>query len=351
MLERYTEVLADSEPIRACYAKSVDCAVEMMRHWAKQQREAHLTPQTMAEKREDFRLEYASLLGIDVCRQVFGEGVPFYEMSFAGEDELTSIHRMKIKIAEDVYFTGLLLIPKKRAEKAPIAVMSHGGGGSPELCCDMIGKNNYGGAVRALLEKGIIIFAHQLLLWNLSPVLCESPIPQYMTKYDRSKTNHQMRHCGASIVAFEIYCISRTLDCLLQRADVDASKCGMLGLSYGGFYTLYTMAYDTRIKVGFSAACYNDRMVYDWHDMVWDGSAASFLDAEVAGLCAPRRLIIDIGREDTVFDYRSGATQQERTCAFFEAAGVGDHLLFNVWDGGHRFSMPSLARFAAWLGM
>lgn len=339
MIEHYTEEIADSEPNRKLYADSVSNAVAVMRVAAKLRRESLVTPSLMARRRDEYRDEYVKLLGIDICREVFGSGIPEAVTEKLGEDELCEVDRIRFKLCDGVYFTGLLMLPKRRASKAPIAIMSHGGGGSPELCCDLIGNNNYGGVVRRILARGVIIFAPQLLLWNIDPAQPGSPIPQFQTPYNRQISDNELKQCGASIAGFEIYEISRALDWLLCDSRVAPEKCGMLGLSYGGFYTLYTMAYDTRIKSGWSAAFFNDRIKYCQNDFVWKDSAGRFLDAEVAGLCAPRRLCVDMGLEDTVFT-ADGITPEllERARSFYEASGVPDQLWLNRWQGGHRFS-------------
>lgn len=338
MTEHYTEPLAASEPIRKIYADSVSNAAALMKLSAKLRRERLVTPERMAKRREDFRKEYEKLLGIDVCREVFGSGIPETKLSPVGEDELCTIERILFCLCDGVTFTGLLLKPRQKPSKAPLVVMSHGGGGSPELCCDLIGKNNYGGVVRRILARGCVVFAPQLLLWNLSAAQCDGAIPQYTTPYDRQSSDNELKQCGASIAGFEIYEISRALDYLLAQSYIDSARCGMLGLSYGGFYTLYTMAYDTRIKSGWSAAFFNDRTKYCWRDFVWKDSAGRFLDSEIAGLCAPRRLWCDIGATDAVFSVDGVEELFPRVKAFYEASGAPAEVRMNLWEGGHRFS-------------
>ncbi len=352
MIKQYTEDISVSEPVRRRYVEGIDALVERMRAEADRRREAYVTPEKMAHAREVYRNEYRRLLGLDILCEVFGAGAPRYESTFVGEDDLCRIERLVLTIEGDICFTGLLLTPHKRKAKAPAVIMSHGGGGSPELCCDLIGHNNYSGIVRKLLSRGCVVFAHQLLQWNLAAKLCEvSKIPMYTTHYDRAKTDVELKHCGVGITSFEIYAITRAIDLLLAREDIDAERCGMLGLSYGGFYTLYTMAHETRIKVGWSAACFNDRMKYAWNDMVWSNSAARFLDPEVAGLCAPRRLICDVGRTDTVFTYDTAEKLFPHTQVYFDAAGVSKQLTLNLWEGEHRFDLNNFEAFVGELGV
>ncbi len=334
----YTEPLETSEPMRQLYADSIDNAVAILQKAAKKRREARITPESMAARREEMREEYARMLGIDLCCAVFGRDIPEVETEVISDDGHETISRVKLKICEGVYFTGLLLVPKQRDARAPLALMSHGGGGSPQLCCDLIGVNNYGGVVRMLLERGVVIFAPQLLLWAYIPAEENPNIPSYKTPYDRTKTENLLRQCGTSIAGFEVYEFTRALDWLMTLDFIDPERIGMLGLSYGGFYTLHTMAYETRIRCGWSAGVFNDRTRYCRRDMSWTDAAGRFLDPEIAGLCAPRPLWIDVGRTDPVFDSASAEALFPRVREFYAAAGAAEQIRCNLWDGGHRFS-------------
>ena len=67
-------------------------------------------------------------------------------------------------------------------------------------------------------------------------------------------------------------------------------------------------------------------------------SANTFHDAEVAALCAPRKLYVAVGKEDSVFDYKSAASEAKRVHKYFEAFGCPENFVFSAWDGGH--TMP-----------
>lgn len=89
------------------------------------------------------------------------------------------------------------------------------------------------------------------------------------------------------------------------------------------------------ITAGYSAAIFNDRLRYNWHDMVWRDSAAHFLDAEVAGLCAPRHLWIEVGKTDPVFDWTPIPAVFDEAQSYYDAQSVPDAIHLNLWDGGH----------------
>ena len=75
----------------------------------------------------------------------------------------------------------------------------------------------------------------------------------------------------------------------------------MMGLSYGGCYTLYTAAIDTRIDAAVSSCFFNERNRYLWSDWSYFGFMNEFNDAEVCALICPRALMIEVGDSDTLF--------------------------------------------------
>lgn len=334
-MQNFTEPSANSVPARQAYADGMQAAIGLLRADAAARKRAWISPAQLAADPERYRAAYRDLLGIPTCERVFGAGAPAVTETPVGTDDLCTIARLVFTLAPGVCFTGLLLRPlHEPVDPMPLVITQHGGGGTPELCSDMVGKNNYNHMVRRVLARGATAFAPQLLLWNCGAQ--NNPgIPHFDPVYDRSKVNLSLRQCGTSIVGFEIYAISRALDYLLAHEPVRPDRCGMIGISYGGYYTLHAMAAEERITAGYSAAIFNDRLRYNWHDMVWRDSAAHFLDAEVAGLCAPRHLWIEVGKTDPVFDWTSIPAVFDEAQSYYDAQSVPDAIHLNLWDGGH----------------
>ena len=293
------------------------------------------TPEMLSTNREEYRVRYKQMLGIPE-----GGGVcPAADKKYVGEDSLCKIYRLSIEVMEDFYFYGMLFVPYN-AEKAPLVIAQHGGGGSPEFCSDMYGENNYSGFTKRALKKGAVVFAPQILVWGFGGNTGENK-PDFNISYDRGKIDRELKHLGYSITGLEIFCIMRSLDYLLTLEEVDENRVGMMGLSYGGFYSMYTAAADTRIKAIYSAAAFNDRSKVCFMDWMWQNSANMFFDAEVAGLCAPRKLCIDVGKNDAVFDYAPSVNEGERAKQFYKAASVPENFIYNLWEGEHRFDTDS----------
>jgi predicted acyl esterase len=114
----------------------------------------------------------------------------------------------------------------------------------------------------------------------------------------------------------------------------------MIGLSYGGMYTLYTAAADTRIKAAVSSCWFNDRYEYNWEDWTYF-NGGRFLDAEVADLILPRKLYIEAGLHDELFTANAARAEFERLKKYAEREHAESALRFKLFDGGHELDKTS----------
>jgi len=58
---------------------------------------------------------------------------------------------------------------------------------------------------------------------------------------------------------------------------------------------------------------------------------------DLAGLIAPRKLLIVAGREDGIFPIEGVWESYERAKELFEAAGVPENCKLVIGEGGHQF--------------
>ena len=128
-----------------------------------------------------------------------------------------------------------------------------------------------------------------------------------------SVEDDRLRLVGTSLTAVEIAKITRSLDVLLKRPEVDPKRVGMVGLSYGGYYTLVTMALEPRIRAGVSS-CYfgvqEGRYAQDElsvpGDFRFPDRFTLLNDPEVAALICPRPLEIQAGSRDNASHRETG---------------------------------------------
>lgn len=109
----------------------------------------------------------------------------------------------------------------------------------------------------------------------------------------------------------------------------------MIGLSYGGFYSLFSAALDRRIRAAVSSCFFNDRKTYDVPDWSWFGSANRFLDAEVGSLVCPRPLYIEVGKKDELFDVRRARPEAKKLAGVYRSLGLAEQFRYKEHDGGH----------------
>ena len=72
---------------------------------------------------------------------------------------------------------------------------------------------------------------------------------KYGRRPDHVQLDQQCKQLGGSLAALEMLMLKRALDYLLSRDEINPDRVGMIGLSYGGFHTLYGTAAEPPIKV------------------------------------------------------------------------------------------------------
>jgi len=142
-----------------------------------------------------------------------------------GEDSIGTYYRVAIAILPGVHAEGIYIVPKALTAPAPLVIAIHGGAGSPALAL-FNGGTNYHDMVRGGVKRGFAVFAPQLLF--SSPGL---------PKDHRKTIDERMRLVGTSLTAVEAAKIIHSLDVLLKRPEIDPTRVGLVGLSYGGYYS------------------------------------------------------------------------------------------------------------------
>ncbi|MBS0260934.1 MAG: dienelactone hydrolase family protein [Planctomycetes bacterium] len=259
-----------------------------------------------------------------------------------GEDGIGTYYRVKIPILPKVHAEGLYIVPKSLPPqtRAPLIVSMHGGGGSPEVAL-FRGGANYHDMVRGGVKRGYVVFAPQHLF-----------SAEGFPKDVRNRTDERLRLVGTSLTSIEIAKITRSLDVLLKRPEVDPTRVGMVGLSYGGYYTLVTAAVEPRIKVAVCSCYYGvqeSRYQRDElsipTDFRFPDRFTLFRDSEIAALICPRALQIQAGSTDGVDHRDGGKPLAPKSAAFYSRLGLSDRFQHLIFEGGHEFHDASAWEF------
>ena len=272
---------------------------------------------------ESCREDFKKMLGWPLV-EFDGYDMPEPECEHLSSEDGYDVYRMHFEVLEGFTLSGIFL-KLKGEQKQPLVIAQHGGEGTPEVICGLIGDTeNYNDMVQRVMRRGVHIFAPQLLLWRNA----------FGVPYKRSEIDAQLKNVGGSITAVEIYAITRVLDYFEKKDYV--KNFGMVGLSYGGFYTLFTTAVETRIKSAISSSFFNSREAISWPDWTWKDLLFKFDDAEIACLCYPRKLYIAVGAQDALFDVKYARESFERVKEL--SADVGrDWVAFDDFEGVHEF--------------
>lgn len=265
-----------------------------------------------------------------------------------GEDKHCTVYRVWVEVIDGVETYGLYLLPRKLAGKAPLLIAQHGGGGNPEAICDLDTREAYRGLVPEAVKRGYIIWAPALAM---RCGYCNDPeIPGA----DRETLDRLLRRGGTSIIGLELHKIIAGTQALVQaRSEIDASRIGMTGLSWGGFYTMYVTALSPFIKAAAPSA-----YLKDYDDIATRAKAGKLglpdrdifngvTHAQALALICPRPVLVQMGEKDTVVPIAGARIEAERAAAPYRALGLSGRYRFHVHADGHVYDTPAILDFFA----
>ena len=149
---------------------------------------------------------------------------------------------------------------------------------------------------------------------------------------------------GIYPLTLNIWDLRCCLDYLETRPEVDPGRLGMMGLSFGGTVTAFTAAVDRRIKAADISGYVNSWAEFGLKrarccgSQIVPGIFRHFDTHDIAGLIAPRPLLLEMGLHDQTFliqDQLRGFAGVQR---IYAAAGCGDKLEAEMHQGGHAFA-------------
>lgn len=161
---------------------------------------------------------------------------------------------------------------------------------------------------------------------------------------------------GEHVTGWMVWDSMRGIDYLLSRADVDPARIGVTGNSGGGLNTLYTVAVDPRVAVAVITGYtfeFNNWIKYAgahgtcsyipdlFHEMEW---------FEIAGLIAPRPLLMLNGEDDGIFPLSGARRAANKTAAIYSVLGHNDRVRFYpVPKQRHAYSRPYREQMYGWM--
>ncbi|MFW6189267.1 MAG: alpha/beta hydrolase family protein [Planctomycetota bacterium] len=147
---------------------------------------------------------------------------------------------------------------------------------------------------------------------------------------------------GKTVIGERVWDVVRGIDLLQEQPEVDNDRIACMGNSGGGTATFFAACVEPRIELAVPS-CYfctfADSIMSIQHcpDNYIPGMLQVAEMGELAGLVAPRRMLVVAGREDPIFPFHGVQKSFETAGDIFSAAGCPENLRLVVGEGGHRF--------------
>lgn len=160
---------------------------------------------------------------------------------------------------------------------------------------------------------------------------------------------------GIYPLTLNIWDMKCCIDYLETRPEVDAKRIGMMGLSKGGTMTTFVTAVDDRIKAADIIGYVNPWAGFGLRDANFCGSQVvpeifRYFDThDIAGLVAPRPLLLEMGIYDACFPIQDLLKGAEGVKGIYRAAGAESMLWQDVHPGGHAFAGNKAYPVRLWL--
>jgi dienelactone hydrolase len=150
-------------------------------------------------------------------------------------------------------------------------------------------------------------------------------------------------HLGASVVGMRVHDGLRLVDYLETRPELDTRRLGAMGISGGGMHTFFSTCLDERIR-----ACVVSGYFCTFRDSILAMShcACNFVPGlgtfgemyDLAGLIAPRPMLVESGNYDNIFPQKAVKESVSRANAVYAVFGDGLRVETDYFEGRHQIS-------------
>jgi dienelactone hydrolase len=246
-----------------------------------------------------------------------------------------------------------VLIPRTAAGpfRTVIALHGHGAAGARHVLGllangaedELARRANYDYA-RQLALRGFLVFAPTLrgFAERMEPApLRDEHEPMYASSCDAASHNALLR--GQTLLGLRVWDQMRLIDYIETRPELRTGRLGCVGLSGGGTVTLYSTALEPRLDCAVVSCAFNP---YRDSIMPQAHCACNYIPgilqyaeiADIAGLIAPRPILIEAGTQDTGFPVAGTRRAVAELRRIYAALGAEAAVETDIFEGGHRWS-------------
>jgi len=131
------------------------------------------------------------------------------------------------------------------------------------------------------------------------------------------------------------------VDYLQTRPDADINRLGAMGISGGGMHTFFSTCLDTRIRACVVSGYFSPfkNSIFAMHHCTCNYVPGLYLFGEIydmAGLIAPRPMLIEAGSRDPIFPIDAVKESVARARAVYNVFGAQDAIETDYFEGRHQ---------------
>jgi dienelactone hydrolase len=159
-------------------------------------------------------------------------------------------------------------------------------------------------------------------------------------------------HLGGSVLGLRVFEAKRLVDYLATRGETDLSRLGAMGISGGGMHTFFSTCLDERIRACVVSGYYStfrDSILGVGHCTCnYVPGLGRFGEMhDLAGLVAPRPMLVEAGSKDPLFPIAAVERSVARAREVYAASGAEDALRTDLFEGRHQISGAKAYDFLA----
>ena len=310
--------------------------------------------QDFAAWQQEARARLNELLGLPLekCEENF-------RVEWTKEEETYTEIRFLISTEQDVDVACHLLLPKvTEGEKVPLVICPQGHSTGMHIS---LGRPIYPGDEQSI-NGGDRDFARQIITRGQAALALDQRGFGERGGIEKGPACHQpavqAMMLGRTLIGERCWDISRAIDAVLGHFPaIDEEKIALMGNSGGGTATIYAAAVEERIAAAMPSCAFCGYLpsIGAQHLCLCNyipGIMNDFDMGDLAGLIAPRAMIVVSGQEDKIFPIGSAKEQADVARGLYQAAGVPDMFAHVVGAQGHRFyaadAWPVFDRLTGW---
>lgn len=150
-------------------------------------------------------------------------------------------------------------------------------------------------------------------------------------------------HLGVSPLGLRVFEAKRLVDYLSGRREFDCGKLCAMGISGGGMHTFFSTCIDNRIKACVVSGYFctlKDSILGMYHCAcnVVPGLHRFGEIYDLAGLVAPRHMLIEAGSYDPIFPISAVRKSVEKARNVYRIFGNANNIATDYFEGRHRIS-------------